>query len=335
MIVGDTNPSSHSPQEQTKSPRDDEAQAILRVVIPLDGSELSEQALGIGQTLANVLGATIELVHVVDPLVTATTSSPDLARHAEDYLLEVSGKLSSGIPAEIRVLEGNPVEELLSLLSGASNTVVAMSTHGRGGLRRFLFGSVADKVIRGVTVPVAVVRNPTTFSPSLSNMIVPLDGSDIAAGALPVAMSLARDGCTLGLVRVVNVSHTHENLALKYGSIWSDPELLADVTFDAEEEARANLADIAERVRAAGCRTTWEARVGHPADEIIRTAETTATDLIVMATHGLGGVRRWAFGSVTDEVVHRSHIPILVIPPRTNWIPPRRVPASNQSPTDK
>lgn len=323
MFIGDSLPQSDSservPGPKSKPASEDQAQATPRIVIPLDGSELSEQALGIGQTLATLLDGTVELVQVVDPTVTASASLQDRTRYAEDYLLEVADRLGSEISVKIRVLLGNPVEELLQRLSGATNTVVAMSTHGRGGLQRMLFGSVADKVIRSATVPVTVVRNGTSFSPSLRNLTVPLDGSDVAASALPMAMALARDDCTLGLVRVVDDSHIHENLALKYGSVWSDTELLSDISFDAEQTARASLADTAQRLRAAGCRATWEVRVGHPNDEIIRAAETTGTDLIVMATHGLGGVRRWAFGSVADEVIHGSNIPVLVIPPHTAW----------------
>ncbi len=321
MFIEDMLPQSNSlervPGPKSEPASEDQTQATSRIVIPLDGSELSEQALGIGQTLATLLHGMVELVQVVDPTVTATASLRDRTRYAEDYLLEVADRLGSEISVKIRVLLGNPVEELLQRLDGATNTVVAMSTHGRGGLQRLLFGSVADKVIRGATVPVTVVRNGTSFSRSLRNLTVPLDGSDVAASALPVAMSLARDDCTIGLVRVVDDSHTHENLALKYGSVWSDAELLAEISSDAELEARASLADIAQRLRAAGCRATWEVRMGRPNDEIIRAAETTGSDLIVMATHGLGGVRRWAFGSVTDEVIHGSNIPVLVIPQHT------------------
>ena len=72
---------------------------------------------------------------------------------------------------------------------------------------------------------------------------------------------------------------------------------------------------------------------GHPSDEIIRAAETTGTDLIVMATHGLGGVRRWAFGSVTDQVIHQSHVPVLVIPPHCEW--DSSFPAPAPDPTDR
>ena len=288
-----------------------------RIVIPLDGSTLSEQALDVGESLARILDGTIELVHVVDP-----AQAPDEAasRHnAEDYLSRIAAKLAAEFPVTCRVLTGNPEEQLLANLQHAPRTIVAMSTHGRSGLQRLLFGSVADQVIRDVAIPVAVVRDKTNFTPAIRHLLVPLDGSDHAATALPAAMSLTDHERTLGIVRVLDSSHTHENLALKYGSIWSDSDLVNEMAVDAERNARATQEEIAVRLRAAGYHTSWEVRSGHASDEIIRVAETTGADLIVMATHGLGGVRRWAFGSVTDEVIHQSHVPVLVIPPHYDW----------------
>lgn len=325
----------HTPLDGSKYGSDSLALPTLRVVIPLDGSHISENALGIGQTLAGALHGSIELVQVIDPSVSSSVSHDERVRQAQDYLHIVAANLNSDESAEIRVLTGNPVDELLDLLRDASNTVVAMSTHGRGGLQRFLFGSVADKVIRGVNVPVAVVRHPSKSLPSMRHITVPLDGSEMSASALPMAMSLNQDDCIIGLVRVIDMPHMHENLTLKYGSIWSDPDLASGITLDAEDEAREAMIDVAQRLRAAGCKVSWEVRVGRPGDEIIRAAETTGSDLILMATHGLGGLRRWAFGSVTDDVIHRSNLPVLVIPPNSDW--PTSIPlhASSVSPTGR
>lgn len=311
--------SATTPFDGSKYDLDSFARQTLRVVVPLDGSQISENALGVGQTLARALHGSIELIHVIDPSVSSSVSHDERVRQAQDYLHLVSANLNSDKPAQIQVLSGNPVDELLKQLKDASNTVVAMSTHSRGGLERFLFGSVADKVIRGVNVPVAVVRHPSRSLPSVRNITVPLDGSEMSAAALPMAMLLNQDDCTIGLVRVIDMPHVHENLTLKYGSIWSDPDLASGITLDAEDEAREAMIDVAQRLRAAGCHVTWEVRVGKPGDEIIRAAETTGSDLIVMATHGLGGLRRWAFGSVTDDVIHRSSLPVLVIPPHSEW----------------
>ncbi|HUX88979.1 MAG TPA: universal stress protein [Chloroflexota bacterium] len=297
-------------------------QVSPRVIVPLDGSPLSEQALGLGQALARLLTGSIELVHVVDPEIATPDSLSDRRAQATQYLAHVAQRIGDDIPVRTDVITGSPVESLLEFFAGSRNTLAVMSTHGRSGLRRFLFGSVADKLIRGAQVPVALVRDAAVHAHDIRQLLVPLDGSALSATALPLAMALARDERPLGLVRVVDVPYPRENVALAYGSLWGDPGLVAELAVQAEQDARMNLENVALRLRAAGCRVGWEMRAGRPSDEIIRMAETTGTDLIVMATHGLGGLRRWAFGSVTDDVVHRSHIPVLVIPANSQFARP-------------
>lgn len=258
--------------------------APARVVVPLDGSSLAERALGLAQTLAIMLTASIELVHVVD-----LTSPLAVRRDAgERYLTEVATRFPPDMPVDTQVLEGKPVDELLRRLDGAHHTIVAMSTHGRSGIQRFLFGSVADKVIRGAAVPVAVVRDVTEHVPNIRTIMVPLDGSCLAGSALPVALNLAHDQRTIRLVRVVDTSHPRDTMAISYTPFWSDPTLLADVMSQTEDEARGALEKTTLRLRGAGYQVSWEVRAGRPSDEIIRDAETTGTDLVVMATHGVG-----------------------------------------------
>ena len=281
-----------------------------RVVVPLDGSELAERALGVAEALAVILTAPIHLLHVVDPAIPPATRRDE----AKQYLTDVATRFPHDLPVEMQVLEGDPVEELLHWLNGAERTIVAMSTHGRRGIPRVLFGSVADKVIRSAHVPVAVVRSARAQSRDIQHVLVPLDGSTLSASALPVAAMLAHPHRTIGLVRVVDDTRLRAGAALAYALTWSDPELRADGAAHAKEAARSDLVITAARLRNDGYRVSWEVRTGRPSDEIIRTAETTGADLIVMATHGWEGVRRWTFGSVTDEVVRRSQVPVVVVP---------------------
>jgi len=297
-------------------------QVSPRGVVPLDGSPLSEQALGLGHDLARLLTGSIELVHVVDPEMAPPDSLSDRCAQATHYLAHMAQRIEDDIPVRTDVIVGSPVELLLEFFAGSRNTLAVMSTHGRSGVRRFLFDSVADKLIRGAHVPVALVRDAAIQAHEIRQLLVPLDGSALSATALPIALALSRNECTLGLVRVIEGPYPRENVALAYGTLWGDPALVAELAIQAEQDARMNLENVAVRLRATGCRVSWEMRTGRPSDEIIRTAETTGTDLIVMATDGLGGLRRWAFGSVTDDVVHRSHIPVLVIPANSQFARP-------------
>lgn len=283
------------------------------ILVPLDGSVMAEQALGTALVLAEALGVEVELVQVLD-------RTPDIDGDgvaAERYLVAVARQLGRRVPTRIRLIWGNPVDELLRTSGDGPGRMIVMSTRGRGGMERLILGSVTDRVVRNSTVPVVVVRHvPNGVAPRLKHLLVPLDGSQLAEGALALAIELARGcGATLGLVRVAEV-YPASSYGLSGDGIPTDDELLMELSEQLRDDARLYLDEVVRQARERGVRVVWEARVGRPADEIVRAAETTAADLVMMSTHGRGGFRRWAFGSVTDEVVRASPVPVLVLPPR-------------------
>src|SRR5690606_24051347 len=94
-----------------------------------------------------------------------------------------------------------------------------------------------------------------------------------------------------------------------------DMDLVAELTEQERDQARSYLDGLTRQVRQQGVRAVWEVRVGRAGDEIVRAAETTGASLVVMSTHGRSGVKRWAFGSVTDQVLRSGVAPVLVLPP--------------------
>ena len=157
----------------------------------------------------------------------------------------------------------------------------------------------------------------------MHTIITPLDGSALAEEALPVASELGAGlQATLYLVRVVEPARNSALAALGSEASLLLGESLAEVEEQRENEARVYLEAIAHDLRERGLRVTWEVRVGRPADEVARLAETTGANLIVMATHGRSGVRRLAFGSVTNDLLQRGIIPVLAIPPRARAAQP-------------
>lgn len=292
---------------------------MYTVIVPLDGSELAERAIGLGRMLAQALDGTLELVTVIEEPVLLdfmpTLMMPE-REHAEHYLATVAERLLPGIPVQTTALRGSPVDEILAHAARRPNPIVAMSTHGRGGLPRILYGSVADKVTRGATFPVALVRGTHPVAHWQSRKIlVPLDGSELAESALPLATALA--GLSDGETHLLRVAPSFWNAPyLAYGSeaMYLSSEQIGELTEEAQAESRDYLDHVATRLRAAGARVSWEVRVGRPADEIIRVAETIEPDLVIMSSHGRGGIRRWALGSVAEEVLHRGTMPVVVVP---------------------
>jgi nucleotide-binding universal stress UspA family protein len=141
---------------------------IRRIVVPLDGSELAEAALGPAQQIARACHASLRLVRVVDYVVALTESTlylPDLApldgsilAEAHRYLHAQCEAIAHDIPREAIVLRGPAFVALDEYLRTAGADLVIMTTHGRGGVRRLVLGSVADRMLRSHQ-PVLLIRN--------------------------------------------------------------------------------------------------------------------------------------------------------------------------------
>lgn len=290
-----------------------------RIVVPLDGSELSERAAGLGVSLAQTFKGRLELVHVLEEPFAfdlfASLIIPD-RESAERYLQRFAADLSADVQVSTTVLHGDPVTELLKATDDATDTMIVMSTHGRGGFGRLMLGSVSDKVLRGATVPIALVSDAAgRVQREPKTILVPLDGSSFSQAVVPLAIDLARrSDATLSLVQVCEPFWSAPSVAAMPEMAYMSDAQMTEIEQECITAARRNLDAVATETRAQGIRTVWEVRTGRPADEIIRAAATTEAELIVMSTHGRGGLRRLAMGSVANEVLHRGAIPILALP---------------------
>lgn len=143
---------------------------IKKIICPVDFSEGSEVALNRAAELARALSADIELLHVYQLPVLALPDAPitanpefvaTLTNRAQDGLDEYSTKLrSQGVNASTRVIEGNPAAVIAERALQTPASMVVLGTHGRSGFKRFLLGSVAERVVRIATVPVMTVHLP-------------------------------------------------------------------------------------------------------------------------------------------------------------------------------
>jgi nucleotide-binding universal stress UspA family protein len=138
-----------------------------RIVVPLDGSPLAEQALPHAVAQASKFGAEVILLKVLEPLPEAVFSAPSAVMAAEkmsgqlarDYLEEVAaGIREQGVTVQVVQLEGKPHVEIIRYAEEQGTHMIVMSTRGYSGFSRWLLGSVADRVVRGATVPVLLVQ---------------------------------------------------------------------------------------------------------------------------------------------------------------------------------
>jgi nucleotide-binding universal stress UspA family protein len=291
-----------------------------RILIPLDGSPLAEQVLPLAKLIAARFVSSVVLFRAIEPIherirvdgeLLSVEDQVELVRtSAMEYLTTVlHGFTAAGIPAEGQVQVGPAAPEILQFAESAHVDLIAMATHGRTGLQRWVYGSVADKVLSSAHVPMLLVRataTPSEFAP-ITRILVPLDGSALAERALPSASQWAKAfEAEIILFRVWQpLAFAHDGFA---GGM-SLAELDNAVQGAVEEYLRQKT----QEVEGQGVRVDWVTQLGPVADRILEAAEKHGANLVVMSTHGRSGIGRWVMGSTADRVLRTSHIPVLLV----------------------
>jgi nucleotide-binding universal stress UspA family protein len=286
-----------------------------KILLPLDTSTVSEGVLPHVRTLARGLALPVELLCVSDPARRPFTTPGE----NRDYLERIAGSFETPSMVRIRVELGEPADSIVELASAEPSTLIAMATHGRSGVKRWLLGSVAEKVLRTARNDLLVVRPLTGNHGSealFKGIVVPLDGSAIAERALPVATSLAiRLKLKVVLLRaVIRVQVAPPEAILPvFGAHIPDPNRL---WAEAREQSRNYLDTRTARLRAEGLSDVSSALIEGSegaAAAIIEAAAKNGDTLVIMTDCGRSGIARWAIGSVTESVVRGSDRPVLIV----------------------
>jgi nucleotide-binding universal stress UspA family protein len=295
-----------------------------RILIPLDGSPRAELILSqIGRILRRE-DSELLLLRVVDipqpvggleasAAVDVTALRRQEREAAQKYLHDMTRRFAEkGAKVNGRVVEGPAAQMILDASRDEGATMIAMTTHGRAGVARWVMGSVAEKVARASGVPLLLVRsfrrNPhgdlEPISPEefpFRRILVPVDGSPTSMSVIAPAGKFAQlFGSEILLLHV----RPPDLLSLEAGL--PPPPISAD-----KDETTAKAA---ERFGQAGLKTTRITVDGEPASEIVDQSAARGVDLIAMASHGRSGLSRWALGSVAERVLRSTTLPLLVVP---------------------
>jgi nucleotide-binding universal stress UspA family protein len=284
-----------------------------KILVPLDGSKWAEAVLPYAAFLASALQLPVDLVHVNDP----ETHSPSIhPTRSADYLSQVEASFLNRLTVSCAVKTGAAAEVILDSASADAGTLVAMATHGQSGGRRWLLGSVAQKVVQATKNPLLLIR-PQDGAPSdgdvrLGTMIVPLDGSHLAEQIFPhVVFFATKLGLQVILIRTYTLPSAGYYLAAHVG-----PPDAAEVRAKTEKEIGHYLQAKVEELTAGGIQgVTSIVAEGRGPEEIIELARKTSGNMVAMSTHGRSGMGRWILGSVTDRVVSHCGDSVLVIRP--------------------
>jgi nucleotide-binding universal stress UspA family protein len=287
-----------------------------KILVPLDGSDTAEAILPFAQEVAAKCGAEMLLVTVVqqvgvwDAALTLQVMEKE-GQVAGEYLSEQAAKAGN---AKTSVLQGDPAEAVISCAENEGADLIAISTHGRSGIRRFLFGSVATKLLEASPVPVLFLRpkeGEDKGAPGavIKKIIVPLDGSDVAMSILPTVEAFAKAmGATLVFY------HAVAPLSVYPGFEAAAVPAMNNVTDELQDQAKQILERAAREAKSRGVEATIIVEMNTAVDGILAAGDQVKADLIAVATHGRSGLGRLVLGSVADGVVRRSaDIPCLVI----------------------
>jgi nucleotide-binding universal stress UspA family protein len=294
-----------------------------RILIPLDGSKTAEKVLPYARFLVSQLKLPVELLAVVDIVEMAThifadgaryldTMIEDSVRNSEHYLRGIACTFPSGTKRTVE--KGKAEQMIIETAAADKGTLVTMATHGRSGMNRWLLGSVTEKVLRGGTNPMLLVRatedGKVDGGATLKSIVVPLDGSELAEGVLSTVAELAKTlNLAVVLFRAYNIPYSAYAGGEGYYAL-NYEELLKAM----REEAVDYLEKKTEAVKKLGiANVSYVAKEGFAADEIISLPRKSPDNLIAMCTHGRSGVKRWMLGSVTETVVRHSGEPVLVL----------------------
>lgn len=296
------------------------------VLTPLDGSRFGEAALPFASAISSRVGWDLHLlhVHVPDPLRRKIQAgrgaaglvpgkNMDWALRAREAYLEGTAErfgLQVGSMAALQAGREGVSSTIRSHAESLSTDLIVMSTHGRTGVERFWLGSVADALARGTRVPVFLVRSVAEGASrhrmsQVRRVLVPLDTSPVGEQILGPVLQLAP-------VLDWRVSLLHVVPTRVLFGARSYPVLAGDIV-QRHRRATEYLRGVAARFRERDVPVDLQVvEREDPSRAIVEEAHREAADLVAMASHGRGGLTRAILGSVTDGVISRSSLPLLV-----------------------
>jgi len=283
-----------------------------RILVPLDGSSFGEEILPLAEHVARDRNAQLILLRAVvarrfpEEGVDEVRMEP--TGEVMEYLKAVAGRLrEKGLHVRWDLWHDEPLIAIKRAVKQEAADLIAMATHGRGGLSRLLLGSVAEDVVRSVDVPVLLVRGHMAGKPwAHEKVVVPLDGGESSEAIIPVVERLAAPtGPTIHLLEII------EPLPLTVRAV--SPLRVDELLTMGREDAERYLTKVAEPLRDKGFRVEHSVRFGSIAETIVDVARQEGADLIAMVTHGKSGLERFFMGSVAQAVLRKSPVPLLLL----------------------
>jgi nucleotide-binding universal stress UspA family protein len=288
------------------------------VLIPTDGSEHARRAAEHAVSVASAVEGTVHVLSVVDvqaaagpfdaggvddAFVSRLEADSEAAIGAIEAIAEANGP--TGVQTAIR--RGRPQQAIPEYANSHDVDLVAMGTHGRTGIERYVLGSVTEEVIRSVGMPVLTARATAAsrVADGYESVLVPTDGSEYAAEAYEPGIAMARTfGARLHAVNVVDVTDIAPS---------PDAEPAGSVLDSFETAGETATGEIATAASEAGLEAVTAVREGTPARSLLEYVADQGIDLIVMGTAGRTGPSRYLLGSTTERIIRHADVPVVAV----------------------
>jgi nucleotide-binding universal stress UspA family protein len=280
----------------------------MHLLVATDGSAESQAAVRFGATVAQKLAGTLTLLHVMLP-AEESVDTDALLRAAQ------AEAASCGVPATTRAEIGDPADTIVAVRREIGADMLVVGTHGRRGLARVFFGSIAESVYKSVPFPVAVVHKFDQTA-KVGPILAP---TDFSKGATPAVRTAAHLASKVGLRLVV--LHVLAEVLPPKGE--KDTEATRQASLALRRDAEVKLQALIKTLGLAPEQVDFFLETGVDSAEIVHVAGAIHASCIVLGTRGLSGLPRVLLGSVTDQVLREAPCPVLIVPsgaaPRSGW----------------
>jgi nucleotide-binding universal stress UspA family protein len=287
-----------------------------KILVPLDGSKLSEAALDPAVELAGAFASELHLLGVSEG------SEEKYPRLMQTYLEARAEEARRAVPpgkrlsVRTRVDSGEPAALIIGYAASQKIDLLVIVSHGHSGIMPWAMGGTANKIVHTVAAPVLLLRSAALKKRGprksiFSRILLPLDGSAGGEAAVPLVTEIA--AALKARVTLFTVIESSQRVHTIGG--------LDFIRFPEQEVERMQLEMsgyldcMVRKLNERGVEAGREVRSGHPADEILKFAKPAGVTLTAMSSHGKTGLREWVFGSVSNQVLHAGRTHLLLVRP--------------------
>jgi|Deesub1362B_J571_1020462.scaffolds.fasta_scaffold00033_99 nucleotide-binding universal stress UspA family protein len=279
---------------------------IKKILCPLEMDEFSKNLFSTVSFMAKSFDARLYLLHVVEKVDISMAKILGYEDNVKDFVEEEGKKKEAfmmekvkelekdGLKVEARIRYGKPYKEILEAAEELNCDLIVMGTQKEEGLETYFIGSNTWGVIERKKFPVLTVREP--FNKPPENILVPLDLSELSFEAIDYAKGFSKKFNS-------NLFFLHILVILESMAKW---EAVNRIEHEVKKKIGKEVEDGSSII---------VSKSPDAANGILKTAEDISADLIIMTTHGRGGVEKALFGSVTEKIIRNSDIPVISLPP--------------------